>query len=553
MKKLVPGICITLFLLVTSCRSDRKVINQESLLREMGAREQLTYFPSPAFRHLQFSSYNRLSVSPADSAWFANQDMSHFIRIDSIDGRREFVMLDTDGPGVVVRWWMTFYKAQEGTIRVYLDNANEPLLRGRPDSLLSGSMLAGYPYAASVQKNAERGEAGRDYDHNLYYPIPFKEHCKITYECDSLKFLYDYEGTAVPQGYWFPDVFYNIGYRLYNTNAPVESFSTLKQQKCKRVEDETGVKLLDGSKLPGEEKSAYSVILPGDSLVTVMDEKSSAVNRITLFLESVNLTQALRSVVMELWFDNHRTVWVPVGEFFGCGYSLNPHRNWMNSSDGKGSMQSLWFMPYKKSCRIVFRNFSGQEVKMKCGILIAPYQWTKESMYFASAWHEYWHINSRDSSNRPFDLNFIHIQGKGVYAGDQISLYNPTWYWWGEGDEKIFVDGEKFPSIFGTGSEDYYGYSFGRTEPFSHPFICQPVGKGNMGSGPVVNTRIRSLDAIPFHSSIDANIELWHWAKVRMNYALTSYFYVQWPYTVNVLPDPESVKRKVALHGDDLK
>jgi hypothetical protein len=38
---------------------------------------------------------------------------------------------------------------------------------------------------------------------------------------------------------------------------------------------------------------------------------------------------------------------------------------------------------------------------------------------------------------------------------------NPVTIWWGEGDEKIWVDGEAFPSIFGTGTEDYYAYSWG--------------------------------------------------------------------------------------------
>ena len=151
----------------------------------------------------------------------------------------------------------------------------------------------------------------------------------------------------------------------------------------------------------------------------------------------------------------------------------------------------------------------------------------------------------------PFDLNFIDIKGKGVYAGDQITLFNNTYEWWGEGDEKIFVDGETFPSSFGTGSEDYYGYSFGRQEPFSHPFISQPVGTGNMSWGPTVNMRHRSLDAIPFSRSISSNIELWHWASIRMNYALTTFYYIMPPFSINITPDIESVKHPVVLSKID--
>jgi len=177
-------------------------------------------------------------------------------------------------------------------------------------------------------------------------------------------------------------------------------------------------------------------------------------------------------------------------------------------------------------------------------------------MYFGASWHEYYRLNTRNETGERLDLNYIDIKGKGVYAGDQITLFNTSYEWWGEGDEKIFVDGEAFPSSFGTGSEDYYGYGFGRCDPFSHPFISQPVGDGNEGNtndgGLTVNMRYRSLDAIPFARSISSNIELWHWAETRMNYALTSYWYVQPPFDINIIPDTEGVRRPVAESSHDI-
>ena len=183
------------------------------------------------------------------------------------------------------------------------------------------------------------------------------------------------------------------------------------------------------------------------------------------------------------------------------------------------------------------------------------YQWKSSSLYFGSSWHEYRHLDSRDKAGNPIDLNFVNLRGKGMYVGDQITLFNTSYQWWGEGDEKIFVDGESFPSSFGTGSEDYYGYAFGRRESFSHPFISQPVGGGNEGNtndgGLTVNMRHRALDAIPFTSSINSNIELWHWAPARINYALTSYWYVHYPFDLNVIQDIESVQYPVAKTSAD--
>lgn len=541
---------IILLLLVSGCH-DRE-ITLESLLKEISVREALTYFPENEYKLIQVSSYNRASVSPDENGWFENNDMSHFIRIEENNGRREFVMLDAEGPGVIVRWWMTFYKAQNGTIRIYIDNDSVATISGSPDKLLSGNMLAGYPLSASVQKGAPIGEEGRDYDHNLYLPIPFNSFCKITYECDSLKVLYDYEGTSVPEGYWWPDVFYNICYRHYNPKTLIESFTAEALKRAGPLLEQTAKDLLLNEVNLSDKKEFEEQIQPDDSLVIEIIRKQHAIHFFSVKTDALNINQALRSTVLKITFDNNQTVWMPVGEFFGCGYSLSPHKTWMNTSDGKGNMESFWVMPFREKCVITLLNYGNEKVKISGIIGLNPYQWkASSSMYFGASWHEYYRIKSRNEKNSPFDLNFVNIKGKGVYVGDQINLFNNTYLWWGEGDEKIFVDGESFPSIFGTGSEDYYGYSFGRQEAFSHPFLSQPVGVGNMDWGITINMRHRSLDAIPFTTSIDSNIELWHWASIHMNYAMTSYYYVMLPFTVNTVNDAENVKRQVILNKED--
>ncbi|MBK8881175.1 MAG: DUF2961 domain-containing protein [Bacteroidales bacterium] len=536
-------------LIVCSCTSEEVTLT--SLLEEMTGRENLTYFPARLYTHNQFSSYNRASVSPDKEGWFANYDMSHFLRVEENEGRREFVMFDAAGPGAVVRWWMTFYKAQNGTLRVYIDNESIPVLAGKPVDLLRGHTIANPPLAVAVQEGAPLGDEGRDYDHNFYVPLPFSKRCKITYECDSLVMLYENEGIPVPQGYWWPDVFYNIGYRKYSEDIKVESVSKQSLENARQLLDDAGEFLSDNIPVSSEEKIFEKIVLPGDSLVIKFEDGENAINRLIVELDAVNKPQALRSTVIAASFDGNRSVWVPVGEFFGAGYSQNTHRTWMNRVDDKGKMESFWVMPFRESCQLAFINYGKESVSLRGSAGLTTYRWKDGSMYFGASWHEYYHINSRDDKGSPFDLNFIDIHGKGLYAGDQVTLFNNTYQWWGEGDEKIFVDGESFPSSFGTGSEDYYGYSFGRQEPFSHPFISQPVGTGNMSWGPVVNMRLRSLDAIPFNKRIVSDIELWHWASVRLNYALTTFYYVMPPFRVNINPDAESVKHPVVLSKID--
>jgi hypothetical protein len=477
--------------------------------------------------------------------------MSHFLRIENNNGRREFVMFDTDGPGAIVRWWMTFYKAQDGLIRVYLDYDSIPVIEGSPAEVLSGNMLTEYPFSASVHEGAPLGEEGRDYDHNLYLPIPFSKHGKITYECDSLVLRYSIEGFPVKEGYYWPDVFYNICYRKYLPNTVVESFSKDVLIKEKHILDKVKKVLLNEQIKSDTLVQFQKNIRPGDSLIIDLSGRGSAIDRLSLDLQAQDLEQALRSTVISASFDGKYTVWVPVGEFFGTGYKLSRHKTWIYESKDNGMMESRWVMPFQENSQLIFINFGTEEINLKGSAGLTHYDWKPNSMYFGAAWHEYRHIKTRDEQGLKFDINFIDIRGKGVYAGDQITLYNNTYHWWGEGDEKIFVDGEPFPSSFGTGSEDYYGYAFGRPEPFSHPFLSQPVGTGNTNWGLTVNMRHRSLDAIPFTSSIIANIELWHWASIVMNYALTTYWYVEYPFIINIDPDIEAVQYPVIRSKED--
>ena len=149
-------------------------------------------------------------------------------------------------------------------------------------------------------------------------------------------------------------------------------------------------------------------------------------------------------------------------------------------------------------------------------------------------------------------MNFVQVSGKGVYVGDTLTVFNGPDAWWGEGDEKIFVDGEAFPSHIGTGTEDYYGYAWCRPEYFAAPFHAQPTGAGNMKAGFSVNNRYRALDAIPFTASIKFDMELWHSQKTVVNYAPATFWYAQPGASCNVVPAPEAAAEPVAMQRSDV-
>ncbi|MFO7617428.1 MAG: glycoside hydrolase family 172 protein [Bacteroidales bacterium] len=536
---------LVLLALVGSCQTKTKKVTLSSLLKEMTTPTLLTEYPSPAFTCKQFSSYDRRSVAPDQPGWFANHDASWFIREESINGRREFVMLEADGPGAVVRFWMTFGNeaAYTGTLRMYFDGNDIPEVEGPVLELISGAKLAPEPLSSSVSPLTAYAHRG----HNLYLPIPYASGLKITYECDAL----DSEKHS-------PSVYYNINYRTYEPGTQVESFTLAALETYSGEMEETiarltnldhsGTVIKDTKEL---ERGVGNALEPGKSLRYEL-KGPGAVYQMSIRLEAENLPQALRSTVIQATFDGELTVWCPAGDFFGTGYQIRPYSTWNTATDSSGMMTSHWVMPYRKSAVIEVINMGDQPVQVYDAITTGKYRWTTSSMHFGAIWHEFHQIDAKGYQGNHLvdlheDINFVTLNGQGVYAGDAITLFNTADAWWGEGDEKVYVDGEEFPSHFGTGTEDYIGYAWCRPEIFDHFLIAQPDGSGNFHPGMSVNMRHRMLDAIPFNTGIKFDMELWHWATTRMNYAVVSYWYMKPGGECLIKPNASSVKEPVAL------
>ena len=526
-------------------------ITAASLLKEMTDREALTRFPNPHYRLEQASSYDRLSVSKDQPGWFANADWNAFIREDMMDGRRELVMMDQEGPGAIVRFWMTFsgQDGGKGTLRIYVDDMKLPVIVGKAFDVLSGGMLAPAPLSDSVSELSPYERRG----HNLYYPILFARRCKVTYESPNA-----FTGPDKASKKGSEHVYYNIGFRKYDPAVKMDSFSWKGLEKDRTLIGTTAAllgasheeKWQDGKGLSRFEAG----IAPGDSYsFLIRGEKE--ITGLRLSVEAKDRVQALRSTVMEICFDGQSTVWCPVGDFFGTGY-MDVQTHTFMTDVANGVYQSFWVMPFQNECRIVFHNLGEQEVRIKDGaIRTVKKKWTDRSLYFGANWsfHSRYLTGDGCGHTNPRDVPFTRIAGKGVHVGDAVVLYDTSTGWWGEGDEKIYVDGETFPSSFGTGTEDYFGYAWCRPEVFTgHPFIAQPAGDGDLSVGYTVNSRYRALDRIPFQKSFDFDMEIWHWNESLLNYASTSFWYVS-PDGACMMPRENGhAREKVALTRSDI-
>lgn len=547
MKRVVLfAVCI---MVLSACA--KNVITLETLLNEMTDRENLARFPYPEFTLKQFSSYDRATTHPNDSTWFANWDRSMFIRTEENQSRKEYVMFDADGPGAVVRFWMTFAgeNSGRGILRIYFDGEENPAIEGTAFDILSGELLFGFPLAASVSELSPYENRG----HNLYLPLPYTRHCKITYESENIK-----DAGAKTGG---EAVYYNINYRTYSSGTQVETFSMANLQKISPMVEQVNKKLASFSReIDGEmnSKRLEGAIAPGEYLSVDFSGENS-IRKISLKIDPDMNPQLFRSMVVEMIFDGQRTVWAPMGDFFGTGYQLRPSDTWYTSVKNDGTLDCFWVMPFREQAEIRIHNLGETATPVvEAELWTSPWKWDNRSMNFGSSWHQFTHLQTGEQKNNEggggcFDINYVTLTGKGVYAGDAIALFNTVYAWWGEGDEKIYVDGETFPSHIGTGTEDYYGYAWCRPEKFTnHPFIAQPDGSGNFWPGYTVNIRQRSLDGIPFNTSLQFDMEMWHWIKATINFSPVTWWYMLPGGQTNIKPDLQSIKSPVALHRSDI-
>ncbi len=523
-------------------------ISIESLLTEMSSQDALARYPDPAYRSLQASSYNRRSVARDKPGWFADEDGLGFVRTEKINGRTEWVIMEHRGPGCLTKFWTPFFYYGLGNrvgpnVRIYLDDASDPVIDACFIELLTRNEWPRCYGPAPKKRNTFRvpfpfaGHTARA--GNLFLPIPFAKSCKVTL-------------TSKP--------FYNIvNYRGYPEGTPVETFTIKGYRAATERMTKTGRHLLDTeAESAGPKRETTGNIQPG-SRISLDLPAGHAIRTLQIQLDprQVAATPALlRSTILRIAFDGTETIWCPLGDFFGSVNAINPMDTWTRSVTVNGRMVCRWVMPYQRDARISVENLGKKQVSVKLAAVTRPWRWTSRSMYF----HASWRSDDIQPGNLFSDWNFVDIRGRGVFVGDQWTVLNPTRGWWGEGDEKIYVDDacdNKFPDHFGTGTEDYYGWAGGvvptKADVFSSPFLANlSVGSTaqNVPRGFNICTRIRALDAIPFTSRLQFNIEASPGTSQRkvddlLAYSAVSFWYARPGATSNRPPLPKEAAKPV--------
>lgn len=500
------------------------MVSISSLLNEMIDRDQLARFPDTNYQCLQASSYNRESVSPDQPGWFADSDGVSCIRTEEINGQTEWVLMEDEGPGCITRIWaVCFYYGLENTtganIKIYLDGAKEPVINTNFFKLVKGQDIIEKPFADSTARAGD-----------MYFPIPYAKSCKVTMD---------------------QKVFYNIiNYRKYPEGTEVKTFTMADFNATKELQKKVGKELLNGTDAKGKMIEKEASLESGQELSVILPSGSNAVRQIEIQIKNKqNIADLLRNVVLVGEFDNEQTVWVPVGDFFNNVGKIRPFQMWERSVRDDGTMICRWVMPYQTSGKIILKNLGRNNAEVSLKLTTDSWKWENSSMHF----HATWRMDEPYPTFPIFDWNFLEAEGKGVIVGDEITVLNPAQGWWGEGDEKIYVDDDfarNFPSHFGTGTEDYYGWAGGIVptprDEFYKPFLGNIIVGENNSEGYNVCSRTRVLDAIPFQNKIKFDMEASCGTRANwffLQYAQTTFWYALPGVKHNRMPLPEMAER----------
>ncbi|MCC7208497.1 MAG: DUF2961 domain-containing protein [Anaerolineae bacterium] len=271
-----------------------------------------------------------------------------------------------------------------------------------------------------------------------------------------------------------------------------------------------------------------------------------------------------RKALLRMYWDGETSpsVETPIGDFFGMGHGMA--RNFvslplqMSPEDGRGF--NCWFpMPFETGARIEVTNEGAARLNFyfyidyedyPAGTSLADYGrfhaqwrrvnptpgWADPSVRYednSAAMREAW-----KTPNLTGEKNYVILEaeGRGHYVGchldiDCFSRQANDWY--GEGDDMILIDGEPLPSLYGTGTEDYFNTAFCPTQEYSAPYHGVILNQGSSdwrwrGKNTVYRYHIE--DPIFFEKSIRVTIEHGHANKLTNDYSSTAYWYQAEPH-----------------------
>jgi hypothetical protein len=511
----------TLFIvmaIMSACISHQKELTYEDIVSRMTDLKRIAQLPADGEKSGMFSSYDRKSkYDPATDSyidWSANDDgfSPQYIRKEG----ENMVLAEMDGPGAIVRIWSA--SPANGHVKIFIDGADTAVIDMPFRDYFRTTSIPAFNYPALVYETNARG-------FNNYVPITFKQSIKI-----------------VGEPGW--GQYYHFNYITFPAGADVEAFKTTPTPETKAalqeadriLGDDLGQPIRNNPRVLSENN--HLTVGPGEVKNVLKLEGKRAITSLKVKigeLDASQVAEVYRKTIISIKWDGETepSVWSPIGDFFGSSPGFNKYKTLIMGMTDEG-MYSYWYMPFAKQAEINIENNSAFPVELE---IEAEHEKLPGKANEFGRFHAKWHrdIMPVEEERWP-DWTVLKTQGKGRFVGMFLSVWNPKGgscvefggeghWWWGEGDEKFFVDGEKFPSTFGTGTEDYFGYAWCIPNYFEHAYHSQNYTEGNMGYQSL--NRWQVIDNVPFQESFEAYMEKYFPNKWPTQYATVAYWYLE--------------------------
>lgn len=232
----------------------------------------------------------------------------------------------------------------------------------------------------------------------------------------------------------------------------------------------------------GWKVNPYVIIEPGKTLTIADVSGPGAIQHIWM-----TPTGDWRTSILRMYWDEESqpSVETPVGDFFAMGLGKYAPVTSLAICVNPGSaLNSYWPMPFRKHAKITYQNLGRERAVLYFQIDFTSAPVPADAAYF--------HAQFRRTNPVPFKQVYTildGVQGKGQYVGTYLAWGVHNNGWWGEGEIKFYIDGDReFPTINGTGTEDYFNGSYDfenqtthHYEEFSSPYsgliqVVEPDG-----------------------------------------------------------------------------
>ncbi len=262
-----------------------------------------------------------------------------------------------------------------------------------------------------------------------------------------------------------------------------------------------------------------------------------------------------RTNIFRIYWDDEETpsVECPAGDFFACGMGeYTQVTSLAVCVNPKSGFNCYWMMPFRRRCKITMTNIADKGMVLYYQI---DYTLTRVPQSMA-----YFHAQFRRVNPLPDKQDYTivdGIRGKGHYVGTYMTWGSNSPGWWGEGEIKFFMDGDKeFPTICGTGTEDYFCGSYGFEKPkgkgyqeFSGPYAGMPQVIISEKQPAFGLYRWHIMDPIRFEKDLRVTIQALGWQSegrylpLKDDLSSVAYWYQREPHAAfPKLPDREKLK-----------